>query len=327
MVGMILHSRVWPAQLIAFRRSVGVLLGAMALGAIAGRAAEFAWTEETGAVGLRHGDRWVWRYAYGPEQAKPCFHPLALPDGPALTWHRPEDHRWHRALWFSWKYINGVNYWEEDPITGAASGRTEVKETSVTTRSDFTARIEQQLIYRPASATPVLTERRVVEVTAPDDSGAWHLDWDLTFEAGVDVRLDRTPLPDEPGGQVYGGYAGLSVRFARGFTDVRALTPEGPVSFKDERFRGRAAGFEYSGTLDGQEVGIAILDHPQNLNAPSPWYAIYGPVMQFFTPAVICYGPHHLSAGEQLRLRYRVVVHPGRWDAEQLGEAVRGFQQ
>jgi len=23
-----------------------------------------------------------------------------------------EDHVWHLGYWFSWKYINGVNYWK-----------------------------------------------------------------------------------------------------------------------------------------------------------------------------------------------------------------------
>jgi hypothetical protein len=40
--------------------------------------------------------------------------------------------------------------------------------------------------------------------------------------------------------------------------------------------------------------------------------------MSFFTPAVICYGPMALRAGESITLRYRVLVHPGRWDAERL---------
>jgi hypothetical protein len=24
----------------------------------------------------------------------------------------PADHPWHRGVWFSWKYLSGVNYWE-----------------------------------------------------------------------------------------------------------------------------------------------------------------------------------------------------------------------
>ena len=37
-------------------------------------------------------------------------------------------------------------------------------------------------------------------------------DHDLLASAPLVDQLDRTPLPHEPGGRVYGGYAGLSLR-------------------------------------------------------------------------------------------------------------------
>lgn len=75
---------------------------------------------------------------------------------------------------------------------------------------------------------------------------------------------------------------------------------------------------DYSGVIDGQPQGIGICDHPDNLNHPTPWYAIRTGVMSYFSPAVVCHGPHSLPAGESLTLRYRVIVHGGRWDAAEL---------
>ena len=40
--------------------------------------------------------------------------------------------------------------------------------------------------------------------------------------------------------------------------------------------------------------------------------------MSFFTPAVICYSPHEMARGDGFTLRYRVLVHRGRWDAGRL---------
>jgi hypothetical protein len=40
--------------------------------------------------------------------------------------------------------------------------------------------------------------------------------------------------------------------------------------------------------------------------------------MSFFTPAVICSEPMTLEPGQSIALRYRVFVHPGRWDAGRL---------
>jgi len=97
-----------------------------------------------------------------------------------------------------------------------------------------------------------------------------------------------------------------------------------PVQFAANRFRGKAAALDYSGTLSNREAGFAIIDHTSNLNAPSPWYVINEPVMHYFSPAVICYKVHTLKAGQSMTLRYRVVVHPGRWSAAQLNtESVR----
>ena len=144
----------------------------------------------------------------------------------------------------------------------------------------------------------------------------------MTFTAGDrDVVLDRTPLQGEPGGQPWGGYAGLSVRLSPDIGDPRAVTSSGPVEFIAGRFRGAATAADYSGSLGGREAGIAILDWPTNLNSPSPWYIISDNPMHYFSPALLCYRPHTLKAGEQMSLRYRVIVHPGRWNEEQLREA------
>jgi hypothetical protein len=176
------------------------------------------------------------------------------------------------------------------------------------------------LTYGPQGGETVLTERRTVEVSAPDDTGRYHFDWTCTFTAGdKDVKFDRTPIPGEPGGKGWGGYAGLSVRLAANLQERQAATTDGPVDFtKESRFRSKGPALDYNGLIDGRPVGIAICDHPNNLNHPTPWYAIRGKPMSYFSPAVICYAPHALKAGQSFTLKYRVIVHPDRWDAEKL---------
>jgi type 1 glutamine amidotransferase len=285
-------------------------------------ASSFAWNREAGSLALVRTGKVVWQFNYGASASKPCFHPVAVPGGPALTLNQPPDHRWHHALWFSWKFIDGVNYWEEDPKTGAAQGQTTWREPLIETRPDFSARIVMDLSYQPTNRQPVLTEHRVIEISPPDNGGTYRQDWTMTFTAtDKDVDLDRTPLPGEPEGQPWGGYAGLSVRFANEIKDARALTPRGKVEFAEGKYRGKAAAMDYTGVFEGREAGIAILDSAANINSPSPWYAINDNSMRYFSPAVIQYGPHRLNAGQSFTLHYRVVIHPGRWNREQLGEA------
>ena len=53
----------------------------------------------------------IWQYNFNNRFGKPYFHPVRVKNS-TLTCVSPPDHPWHLGLWFSWKYINGVNYWE-----------------------------------------------------------------------------------------------------------------------------------------------------------------------------------------------------------------------
>jgi hypothetical protein len=244
-----------------------------------------------------------------------------------LTWDRPPDHPWHHGLWFSWKFINKVNYWEIDPKTGRPAGRTSWKDVEVTAAKDGSARIRLVLAYSPAGEdSPVMTEKRTIEVSAPDAEGVYAFDWSGVFEAARAVVLDRTPLPGEPDGQVWGGYAGLSLRLAGNLDERQIMTSEGLViDMPDDRYRGRHTAVDYSGLVGGKPAGITILDHLQNLRTPTPWYAIRSAEMNFLSPAILCYEPMTLRPGDRLALRYRVLVHGGRWDAARLRSEFEKF--
>ena len=73
------------------------------------------------------------------------------------TLDQPADHRWHHGLWFSWKFIDGVNYWEHDGNTGRPAGRTSWRPTEFTTHADGSARIVRDLDYSPPDGTPVIS--------------------------------------------------------------------------------------------------------------------------------------------------------------------------
>ena len=44
---------------------------------------------------------------------RPFVHPLRTPSGLVLTRDAPDDHPWHHGLWFTIKFVNGENFWEE----------------------------------------------------------------------------------------------------------------------------------------------------------------------------------------------------------------------
>jgi hypothetical protein len=332
----------WEPTVLAGRfgqgRSLTILLGHDVRGmrtpgfrALLRRAVEWAatgqvatrtwwWRREDGALALVGPAGPLWQFRYGPDLDTAYFHPLSTTDGRALTWNRPPDHVWHHGLWFSWKFINRINYWEIDAETGRPAGRTSWSNVRVEAGDDLTARIGMDLAYRPAGQdAPVLTEERTIEARPPDARGVYVMDWTCAFRAVRKVLLDRTPLPGEPGGQGWGGYAGLSLRLAEGLAERRVVSSDGPIEeMSDDRYRGRHPAVEYSGLVAGRPAGVAILDHPGNPRSPTPWYAIRSAEMSFFSPAVLCYEPITMQAGERLTLRYRVIVHPGRWDPDRL---------
>ena len=286
------------------------------------------WEKETGSsLALVGPGGPLWQFHYGAAGDHVYFHPLRTTDGRLLTWDSPPDHLWHHGLWFSWKYINKVNYWEIDPATGRPAGRTSWTNVRVSTGNDLEARIEMDLDYRPVGeAAPVLTEKRTIEVSRPDGEGVYAIDWTGAFEAAADIVLDRTLPPWEPGGQFNGGYAGLSLRLAEGLLDREVMTSDGPAAtWTNDRYRGRHIGLDYSGLVDGRPAGIAILDHAGNPRTPTPWYVIRSAPMSWFNPAVLCYETLSLHPGDTFVLRYRVLVHADRWDAGRLKKEAARF--
>ncbi|MCX7886115.1 MAG: PmoA family protein [Verrucomicrobiae bacterium] len=257
---------------------------------------EFSWRKSDGSLALLNCGEALWQLNWAEPEGKPYFHPLRLLDGTELTCNRPADHVWHHGLWFSWKFINGTNYWEPDRKTRQYIGRTRAVSVRATPRPDHSAEIVMQLHYFVQGQPPVLTEKRTIKVGAPDANGNYTIDWTGVFTAGdSDVVLDRTPIIGEPDGKPGGGYAGLSLRLPKACTNW---------VFSGAANAQRGEWVDFSGPTGG---GVAIVDSPQNPRYPSTWYLAKS--MPYFSPAFLYRGPYTLPAGKSLTLSYRVVVH------------------
>jgi hypothetical protein len=88
----------------------------------------------------------------------------------------------------------------------------------------------------------------------------------------------------------------------------------------------RAAWVDYSGPIDGQQVGIAILNHPASFRYPTYWHVrTYGLFaanpfgLHDFLNRPDADGSLSLARGESFSLYYRIIVHVG--DAEAAGIA------
>src|SRR6478736_747657 len=93
------------------------------------------WLRDDVTIAWREGTNVAWRFSFDPKKGKTYFDPVAV-GGTALTNFKPEDHPWHYGLWFSWKYINQANYWEENRQTGKAEGATRWNPPVIETKPD-----------------------------------------------------------------------------------------------------------------------------------------------------------------------------------------------
>jgi hypothetical protein len=288
---------------------------------------------------LMSNNKTVWCFHADPvENAKPYFDPLGVAGGESLTMPKPADHPWHLAHWFSWKYINGVNYWETEK-NGLSQGETFWETPKKELHSDGSAKITMNLGYRPrnenknisaaTATTTLLKEQREILISAPAPDGSYMLDWIQIFTAEEDVILDRTPIPGEKGGVVHGGYAGLAVRFSNELKEVKTVLTNSENIRDREKFRidvRGANGAEQNGSINGKEYGIAILPHP-DMPRSGDWYIIQQKGFTYLNPAILLCGLYTLKKGETLTLRHRVHVHNGRWDAETLKNAATVYAE
>ncbi|MEM6884321.1 MAG: DUF6807 family protein [Verrucomicrobiota bacterium] len=268
-------------------------------------------TELENSISLELGDQLVWKFNHDPAEGKPYFHPLATAEGVDFTALRPEDHPWHRGMWFSWKYIDGVNYWEENRQTGLSQGHTRLISNTRKVLDAHGVHIRQVLEYAPDEEDKaVLREQRTIELSPPDNDGSYTIDWTSRFDAlKPEVVLDRTPVPGEEGGKGYGGYAGLSIRMNAAMKQGRFINRAGQVGREGH---GKASPWVL---YQNARVGsILFMDHPGNLRHPVPWY-IAG--MPYFSPAPLFKEQYILKQAAPLSLRYRVVVSSGNITSDQ----------
>jgi hypothetical protein len=234
---------------------------------------------------------------------KPCLHPIRLPSGTSITEYEPSDHVWHRGLWFTFKFVNGVNYWEErDPVFGYQ--RTEMYQETADTLT-HTLRWEDETQGIP------LTETRQLSFREHDD--VLVIDWHTEMTATTAVTLDRTPFT------TWGGYGGLFIRLRNDLTEAQCVFSDGTRTPRPVGERYQWGGIE--GTLpEGDTVGVVFLPHTRNPRHPEPFYGSAKPNYNFLGAAPLFHEPLLIPAGETLTYRSRVLILPRRITASEVAE-------
>jgi hypothetical protein len=263
----------------------------------------------------------------------PALYPLIGPTGRPVTRSYPfeaapqdasDDHPHHQSFWFTHDKVNGLNFGaanknDDKGDSGVHIAHREFEDVS----SGDTARIKTRDDWMDGDKRICEDERTLVFGKGPKDT-RW-IDFTITLKAtDGDVTFGDTKE---------GSFA---VRVA---DSMRVDAKKGGhIVNSDGKENAAAWGLparwvDYTGPVDGETVGIAIMSHPKSFRPLPRWHVrTYGlfaanPFGQkdFPKPAAAKQGEYTLKKGDSITLRYRVILHRGVTDTKQLDAAFHDF--
>lgn len=243
-------------------------------------------------------------YQSSPSLPKPCVHPMKTPARVTLSGFEMSDHVWHRGLWFTIKFINGTNFWEEHEPYGIQRGRAQPR---VELTGHNAATVTHGLDWISDATGLVIQETRRLHFSAIGD--VRQIDWTTELRAMKKLTLDRTPFT------TWGGYGGLIYRGSRELHDVNFEVSSGE---KVNALTGERHDWcLMNAAVDGgpkRRVSIGMIDHPDNPRSPTPWYGKGSNGYTFMNAAFLFHEPMEVPEGKVMKMRYRVAWRDGAWE-------------
>jgi hypothetical protein len=238
---------------------------------------------------------------------KPILWPIIGPTGKPMTRAYPmiegiegerTDHPHQASFWFTHGDVNGYSFWHKDLTKHREFKRIESGETATIIATNDWIGLDGKKVLED-ERTLVFGKQgtaRYVDFTIVLKATEGPVTFGDTKEGSFGVRVAETMKVDAKLGGKIVNSEGQTDRDAWGFP---------------------AAWVDYHGPVDGETVGIAILNHPSSFRFPTHWHVrTYGlfaanpfGLSDFPSPAKD--GEHTLQKGDELTLRYRVIFHSG----------------
>lgn len=278
------------------------------------------------------GGRLFTTYYFDPKIAKPYFQPLRsaegtivtrnFPDGdvvPPQDRHDPDLEPHQRPMYFGHGNIDGIDFWGEAAFP-------KWSDDSVFGRTVF---------------------RKLEEMRGGANSGVLRADFDLVGPRGrvignetqsyvfqgdqqnriIDCEFVIRASPSAPmtfGDTKEGTFA---IRLAKALNSPPARMVNSNGEQGEKNVWGKRANWvDYDGTVNGEQVGVAIFDSPRSFRHPTYWHARgYGLFaanpfgIREFTKNAKNDGSWTVEQGKTVTFRYRVLIHHG--DYRQAGVA------
>lgn len=275
---------------------------------------------------------------------KPFLYPVYGPTGTSMTRAYPmemvageeknRDHVHQRGITFGHEDIDDhTDTWQERATfeemlkspKSEATGRKRLPLVGSEKHREFTkleadddhALIAETLDYLDAHGKRLLSEERRITFHLIGDMRAIDFDQDLIASDGPVTLSDAKD-------------AGLSIRVP---TSMAVDSKKGghivnSNGLEDDAAWAKPADWcDYSGPVDGEQLGIAFFDHPSSYRHPTPWHVrTYGlfAANPFGSHALEKSNPEkptEIAAGERIKLRHRFLFHKGDMSKDQLAAA------
>lgn len=266
----------------------------------------------------------------GADLKRPYLHPLRAASGTIVNRSFPAgqvpgettDHPHHAGLFYGHGDVNGFNYWavqnvaRPQPPDGANFGRIVLQKVASVTSGKESGSVDTVFTWLKPDGAPLMTETRRTTFHAHPELRIIDFDFDFaaietvvfrdtkegTFAMRMATVLDEPPAKPKPGAPARTGK----------LTNAQGGVGEANVWGK------RSEWVDYSGQIDGERVGVVMMDHPGNPRHPTYWHSRgYG--LHSINPFGVSdflndktqNGSLTLAPGQRVRFRYRLVIHPG----------------
>ena len=277
-------------------------------------------------------------YLPGPEVSKPYLWPLRAASGTYITRMWPmetiaeevdaetgfamvngqstgkkPDHPHQRGLWFAHEKVNGLDFWNIAPIDAPPYNRPDRGKMALNKLGEIKSGKDKGSItasfdWNDQEGKTLLTETRVM--TFHSDPALRIIDFDITLTAAQKVTF----------GDAKDGVFGIRLRPVLQEDKGTGHISNADGQETEKNVWGKPSHWcDYSGEINGEKVGLAILDHPDNPLRGARWHVrAYGLFaanpfgLSAFNPGDKSQdGVITIDPGRSLRYRYRVIIHPG----------------
>lgn len=270
---------------------------------------------------------------------KPFLAPVFGPTGKQMTRNFPmkvvegeqHDHPHHRGICFGNEDIGGADTWAEAASYAAQPGKKSSKPNPRAEALGATKHREYKDLKADAHQAVVVAVSDILDHGGKKICEEEHT---ITFRADAETR---------------------TIDF-----DIDFIASEGPVKFGDKKDSGfsirvptsmavdskqggklvnsdgvanadawgkRAKWCDFSGPVEGENLGVAMLNHPGSFRFPTPWHVrTYGlftanPFGVKSLDKTAEDGTFELKKGEHLKLRHRLIFHKGDEKTAKIAEA------